>query len=94
MITYELDVFAWNALTDLYAKCGKIDIAHHVLTRIPKIDVVSWTIMIDGNGMNGCGEDVNTLFSQMYVARMKSNYGTFVARLLLACSHVGLVNEG
>uniref|UniRef100_A0A6V7QRH2 Pentatricopeptide repeat-containing protein n=1 Tax=Ananas comosus var. bracteatus TaxID=296719 RepID=A0A6V7QRH2_ANACO len=48
-----LDVFAANALEDMYAKSGALEDARCVFDRMPERDAASWNIMIDGDGGGG-----------------------------------------
>ncbi|GLJ14948.1 hypothetical protein SUGI_0243940 [Cryptomeria japonica] len=52
------DVMVWNALIDMYAKCGNVDDARQVFDRMPERDVVSWNAVIGGCGTNGCAMQV------------------------------------
>eukprot|EP01018_Ginkgo_biloba_P004838 Gb_17076 [translate_table: standard] len=90
---FELDIIVSNALIDMYAKCGSIWVAREVFDRMDQKDVVSWTAIITGCGMNGLGEEALTLFDQMQQTGLKPNHITFVA-ILSACSHAGLATEG
>eukprot|EP01018_Ginkgo_biloba_P030851 Gb_21555 [translate_table: standard] len=90
---YESDVSVGNALIDMYAKCGIIEVACHFFDKMSKRDVVSWNAIIGGYGMHGCGTDALALFYQMQQAGVRPNHITFVG-ILSACSHAGLVDEG
>ncbi|MCL7031099.1 hypothetical protein MKW94_028161 [Papaver nudicaule] len=46
-----------NALIDMYAKCGCIDLARDVFARLLERTVVSWTAMIYACAVNGHGRD-------------------------------------
>eukprot|EP01018_Ginkgo_biloba_P030278 Gb_21443 [translate_table: standard] len=89
----QCDSFLGNAVIDMYAKSGSIEIARQVFDKMSQRNVVSFTAMISGYGMHGLGEDALTLFNQMQLAGMKPDYITFIA-VLSACSHAGLVDEG
>eukprot|EP01018_Ginkgo_biloba_P015181 Gb_08060 [translate_table: standard] len=86
-------VFLFNALIDMYAKCGSIQDARNVFDSMSQRDVVTWTAMIAGYGMHGHGEDALSLFHQMQEVGTKPDHITFVS-VLSACSHAGLVYEG
>eukprot|EP01018_Ginkgo_biloba_P019045 Gb_02375 [translate_table: standard] len=90
---FESDLSLGNALIDMYAKCGRVDIARQLFDKMSERDVISWSSMIDGYGMNGHGEDALALFSQMRQTDVRPNHITFVS-VLSACSHAGLVDEG
>eukprot|EP01018_Ginkgo_biloba_P039546 Gb_03570 [translate_table: standard] len=90
---FELHVSVENALIDMYAKCGSIQVARHVFDKMPQRDVVSWNSMIAGYGMHGYGVDALAVHYQMQRACIEPDYVTFIA-VLFACSHAGLVDEG
>ncbi|KAH9330992.1 hypothetical protein KI387_003100, partial [Taxus chinensis] len=50
---------------DMYAKCGNIEIARQVFDTMPHRDVVAWTTMIVGYGINGHGREDVLLFKQL-----------------------------
>eukprot|EP00253_Pinus_taeda_P032881 PITA_32881 len=89
----EMDVSTGNALIDMYAKCGRLEIARRLFDKIPKRDIVSWNVMILGYGLHGQSKDAIALFSQLEQTGMKSDDITFIC-ILSACSHAGLVDEG
>eukprot|EP01018_Ginkgo_biloba_P016521 Gb_02086 [translate_table: standard] len=86
-------VILGNALIDMYSKCGSVELARRVFDNMSERDVVSWTAMIAGYGMQGNGEDAVKLFNQMQRSGMKPDHIAFVA-ILSACSHAGMVTEG
>eukprot|EP01018_Ginkgo_biloba_P006883 Gb_03551 [translate_table: standard] len=90
---FESNAFACSALIDMYAKCGSVEVARQVFDKMFVKDVVTWTAMIAGYGINGYGENALTLFRQMQQTNLKPNHVTFLA-VLSACSHAGLVAEG
>eukprot|EP01018_Ginkgo_biloba_P013187 Gb_32448 [translate_table: standard] len=87
------DIFVENALIDMYAKCGSIKMARDIFDKMHQRDVVSWTAMIAGYAMHGCGEQALILFEQMQHSGIKPNHVTFVC-VLSACCHAGLVDKG
>lgn len=82
-----------NALIDMYAKCGNIEMAWEVFGRLPCRSVVSWTSMVGALASHGHGEDALKLFSRMKEEEVKPNGFTFAA-VFTACRHSGLVEEG
>ncbi|KAM1714604.1 hypothetical protein ACFX11_025445 [Malus domestica] len=82
-----------NALIDMYAKCGNINLAKDVFQGLPHKSVVSWTSIIGACASHGHGDDALRLFSMMKEQCVKPNSFTFTA-VLTACRHVGLVEEG
>jgi pentatricopeptide repeat protein len=87
------DVFLGSSLIDMYAKCGSIDDACKVFSRIPRQDTISWTAMIIGYAMHGSGKDAVHLFEQMQHSGTKPDHVTFLG-VLSACCHAGLVDDG
>ncbi|KAA8525567.1 hypothetical protein F0562_007422 [Nyssa sinensis] len=82
-----------TALIDLYAKCGSIDKAYELFHGLQKKDLVAYTAMILGCGINGRANDAIKLFEEMMDAQIYPNLVTFTG-LLTAYNHVGLVEEG
>ncbi|XP_008243706.1 PREDICTED: pentatricopeptide repeat-containing protein At1g08070, chloroplastic-like isoform X1 [Prunus mume] len=82
-----------NALINMYAKCGNIDLAKDVFEGLPHKSVVSWTSIIGACASHGHGDDALMLFSMMKEQGTKPNSFTFTA-VLTACRHAGLVEEG
>eukprot|EP01018_Ginkgo_biloba_P014274 Gb_03222 [translate_table: standard] len=89
----ESDMCVANALVDMYAKCGSIENGCAVFDKMLEHDVVSWTVMIGGYAMHGCGKEAIELFEKMQHSGMKPNRATLVC-VLSACCHAGLVEEG
>eukprot|EP01018_Ginkgo_biloba_P022819 Gb_03626 [translate_table: standard] len=87
------DVFVGSALMDMYSKCGILEVARKLFDKMPDQNVVSWTSMIVGYAMHGCGKEALQLFEQMQHSGMQPNHVTFIG-VLSACCHAGLVDEG
>eukprot|EP01018_Ginkgo_biloba_P013166 Gb_21057 [translate_table: standard] len=87
------NVFVENALIDMYAKCGNIEKARYVFDKMHERNVISWTAMIAGYAMHGCGKEALKLFEEMQNSGVNPNHITFVC-VLSACCHAGLVEEG
>eukprot|EP01018_Ginkgo_biloba_P021391 Gb_16102 [translate_table: standard] len=90
---FQSDISVANALVDMYAKCGSIDKARNVFDKMHQRNTVSWTAMIAGYAMHGCGKEAIKLFEQMQQSGTNPNHVTLVC-VLSACCHAGLVNEG
>ncbi|WOK94607.1 hypothetical protein Cni_G03312 [Canna indica] len=87
------NVFVFNALIDMYAKCGNIVSASLLFERMPERDVVSWNSILTGYAQNGIGKQSLDAFERMVTIGIKPNHVTFLG-ILSACSHAGLVSEG
>ncbi|XP_052198338.1 pentatricopeptide repeat-containing protein At4g14820-like [Diospyros lotus] len=81
-----------NALIDMYAKSGNLDLARDVFSRLPYKSVVSWTSIIGACASHGHVDEALDLFSEMK-KEVRPNSFTFIA-VLTACRHSGLVEEG
>ncbi|GAA0138277.1 hypothetical protein LIER_00054 [Lithospermum erythrorhizon] len=89
----ENNVAVINALVDMYAKCGNLDFAKEVFSKLPYRTVVSWTAIIGAFASHGRGEEALNLFQQMKGEGIRPNSLTFIS-VLTACRHSGLVEEG
>jgi pentatricopeptide repeat protein len=87
------DIFVANSLVDMYAKCGSLEEARCLFDTMQRRDVVSWTSMIGGYAMHGCGKEALKLFKQMQHSGMNPNHVTLLC-VLSACCHAGLLDEG
>ncbi|KAL7166010.1 hypothetical protein ACSBR2_036802 [Camellia fascicularis] len=88
-----MDDHVATALIDLYAKCGSIDKAYNLFRGLQKKDLVAYTAMILGCGINGRANDAIKLFEEMMDVQIYPNLVTFTG-ILTAYNHVGLVEEG
>ncbi|KAI4369707.1 hypothetical protein MLD38_018121 [Melastoma candidum] len=86
------NVFIASSLVDMYAKCGKIEIAKSIFSNMKQHDLVSWTAIIMGCALHGQALDALKLFNEMEVSGVRPSYVSFIA-ILTACSHSGLVEE-
>ncbi|KAF9592462.1 hypothetical protein IFM89_014952 [Coptis chinensis] len=92
----EAEVSIRNSLIDAYSKCGSIGCASGIFheTQCSLKDAYSWTAVIAGLAMNGCGTEAVKWFYQMkLVAGVVPDAVTFIA-VLSACAHAGLLDEG
>eukprot|EP01018_Ginkgo_biloba_P040409 Gb_21270 [translate_table: standard] len=90
---FQYDVFVGNALVDMYAKCGSIEIARQEFDKMPQRNEVSWTAIIAGFAQNGRSEEALDLFVQMRLAGVKPNSKTF-ASVLPACANLASLKQG
>ena len=83
-----------SALIDMYAKCGKIDIAWSIFDSVEESSTSVWNSMVSGLAVHGRGRDALQLFNRMLETRgVAPDHVTFLG-LLTACSHSSLGEEG
>ncbi|KAK9287215.1 hypothetical protein L1049_015628 [Liquidambar formosana] len=87
------EVAVGTAILDMYSKCGAIEASRKAFDQIPHKNIVSWSAMIAGYGMNGLAHDALALLANMKMHGLKPNAVTTLC-VLSACSHGGLVDEG
>ncbi|OUZ99363.1 Protein kinase domain [Macleaya cordata] len=87
-----LDVSVSNSVVDMYLKCGLTEEAERRFSEISERTVVSWTVMINGYGKHGYGNEAVRLFEQMKLEKIDPDEVTYLA-VLSACSHAGLIEE-
>ncbi|KAL3737172.1 hypothetical protein ACJRO7_026006 [Eucalyptus globulus] len=93
VLKFDRDLILNNALLDMYCKCGSLEGANSVFSRMVERDVISWSTMIAGLAQNGCSLEAMRLLEQMKHSGTGPNYITMVG-ILFACSHAGLVEDG
>uniref|UniRef100_A0A5K0VZ11 Pentacotripeptide-repeat region of PRORP domain-containing protein n=2 Tax=Nymphaea colorata TaxID=210225 RepID=A0A5K0VZ11_9MAGN len=89
---FKVEGFMGNALIDMYAKCGCLDLARHVFHRMTMKHVSSWNAMIVGLAVHGQSEEALELFTAMEQTQIRPNMVTFLG-VLTACIHKGLRDE-
>ncbi|GFY98380.1 tetratricopeptide repeat (TPR)-like superfamily protein [Actinidia rufa] len=87
------DMLMLNSLVDMYGKCGRMDLAYRVFSRMEEQNVSSWTSMIVGYAMHGYVNNALDCFRCMRKAGVRPNNVTFVG-VLSACVHGGTVQQG
>lgn len=88
------NLFVCNAVLEMYAKCGKIDVAWKVFDEIGRFrNLCSWNSMIMGLAVHGQCHKAIQLYDQMLREGTLPDDVTFVG-LLLACTHGGMVEKG
>ncbi|PIN17470.1 hypothetical protein CDL12_09871 [Handroanthus impetiginosus] len=87
-----LDLFISNALTDMYAKCGRLDLAQTIFNISPR-DEVSYNILITGYSQtNECSKSI-TLFTEMETLGLNHDIVSYVG-FLSACANISAIKEG
>ncbi|CAL4996282.1 unnamed protein product [Urochloa decumbens] len=62
---YGLDMYVWNAVVGMYAKCGELEDARRVFDGMPARDVVSWNAMVSGYASAGMWGEAYELLRQV-----------------------------
>ncbi|KAL2511265.1 Pentatricopeptide repeat-containing protein [Abeliophyllum distichum] len=86
-------VTLYNALIDMYAKCGSTEKALDVFLEMPEKNIVTWNAIISALALHGCGFRSIELFEEMEAAGVHPDAVTFTG-LLSACCHSGLIDTG
>ncbi|XP_068647658.1 pentatricopeptide repeat-containing protein At2g22410, mitochondrial-like [Aristolochia californica] len=89
----KFDIFARNALMNMYMKCGDPGEALTIFHQTPDRDVFSWTALITGYVQGNQFKEALALFQEMHLSRIKPNEITLVS-LLSACSQMGALDQG
>ncbi|KAE8712557.1 Pentatricopeptide repeat-containing protein [Hibiscus syriacus] len=87
------DMLMSNSVIDMYGKCGRMELAYLVFSRMRERNVSSWTSMIVGYAMHGHVQEALDCFRCMREVGVRPNHVTFVG-VLSACVHGGKVEEG
>ncbi|KAI5081458.1 hypothetical protein GOP47_0004641 [Adiantum capillus-veneris] len=87
------DVVLGNAVVDMYAKCGFLNLAQQVFDHIPMQNVVTWTALISGYAEHGQGEEALRCFDLMQLKGVTPNATTFVCSLK-ACGSIQAEDKG
>ncbi|XVE89413.1 hypothetical protein DITRI_Ditri19aG0199800 [Diplodiscus trichospermus] len=82
-----------SAVLDMYAKCGRLDLAHHVFRRLSDRDSICWNSMITSCSQNGRPEEAIDLFRQM--GRIGTKYDSVsISAALSACANQPALHYG
>ncbi|KAK9106487.1 hypothetical protein Syun_022498 [Stephania yunnanensis] len=87
-----MDIILENSMISMYAKCGEIDGARSVFSRMMFRDLVTWNTMIMSFSYHGLAEEALDTFHAMQEAGSQPNSLTYLG-VLLACSHAGKVDQ-
>ncbi|XP_031395437.1 pentatricopeptide repeat-containing protein At4g16470 [Punica granatum] len=87
------NVVVSSALVDMYFKCSSLSDGHRAFDESLERNIVTWTALISGYGLNGRVMEVLESFHKMKIEGFRPNNVTFLA-VLSACSHGGLVDQG
>ncbi|KAF7148937.1 hypothetical protein RHSIM_Rhsim03G0201700 [Rhododendron simsii] len=82
-----------NTLVSMYSRCGNMEAALRVYSKMERLNLVSWTSIITGLAKHGFATRALEMFQEMLNADIKPNEVTYIA-VLSACSYVGMIDEG
>ncbi|OMO71909.1 hypothetical protein COLO4_27937 [Corchorus olitorius] len=86
-------VYVGTALLTFYAKCGDSKSARIIFDSMGEKNIVTWSAMIGGYGIQGDGSGSLKLFNDMVKENFEPNEVIFTS-ILSACSHTGRLGEG
>lgn len=86
------NVFIWNALTNMYAKCGDIDQAQWLFDQLVDKNLVSWNSMISGYLINGQPDKCIDFFHKMQLSGLNPDQVT-LSNVLTAHLRSGFIDE-
>ncbi|XP_073013500.1 putative pentatricopeptide repeat-containing protein At2g01510 [Typha latifolia] len=87
------DDLVGNALIDMYAKCGMLDVAEMIFIDKTDKNTVSWTAIISGYIQNGHCEEALRLLGEMRRAGLSPDRATF-SSILRASSSLAMIGLG
>ncbi|KAL2479673.1 Pentatricopeptide repeat-containing protein [Abeliophyllum distichum] len=82
-----------NALIDMYAKCGDLNMAWTLFESLQEKDIVSWNVMIGGYTHMSSYKKALEVFRQMQLENVEPNDVTFL-NVIPACAHLGALDLG
>ncbi|KAI5067683.1 hypothetical protein GOP47_0018211 [Adiantum capillus-veneris] len=87
------NIILGTALVDMYAKCGALSKAHLLLKEFSFRDVVLWGALMAGYVQQGHAKEALCCFKEMQDEGLTPDTVAF-SSVLLACSQLGLVEDG
>ncbi|XAR69772.1 hypothetical protein NMG60_11001490 [Bertholletia excelsa] len=88
----ESDLFVLAALVDMYAKCRVVEDAKQVFDKMPKRDLVTWTVMIGGYAECGNANESLALFDRMLEEGVVPDKVAMVT-VVNACAKMGALHK-
>jgi pentatricopeptide repeat protein len=82
-----------SAISYMYAKCGRLDLAHHIFGRMSERDTVCWNSMITSCSQNGKPEEAIELFRQMGMEGTRYDCVS-ISAALSACANLPSLRYG
>jgi pentatricopeptide repeat protein len=82
-----------NAAVDMYAKCGAVAEAQHLLDGLGRRDAISWSSLIGGYVQRGWNEGALRRFEEMKIEGLSPDAVTY-SHVLKACGGIGAIEKG
>lgn len=89
----QFDVFLNASLVDLYFKCGRVETAQNIFSKIAKNNVVAWNVMISGYVSAGYYLEALGIYNDMKLAGIKPDAITLTSALV-SCSQLAALEQG
>ncbi|KAG9446048.1 hypothetical protein H6P81_012176 [Aristolochia fimbriata] len=86
------DIFVSNALSDMYAKCGNLNLARNVFENSARDDVSYNILIVSYSQSVNCCESLH-LFHQMELAGLKYDVVSFMG-VISACANLNAIKQG
>ncbi|KAL6623638.1 hypothetical protein ACP70R_033517 [Stipagrostis hirtigluma subsp. patula] len=86
---YSADISIWNALVNLYARCGRCKDAYSLFEVVEHKDGITWNGLVSGFAQSGLYEEALKVFVQMGQAGVKFNVFSFVSSISASANLAG-----
>lgn len=93
LTTADSELQVGNAFVDMYAKCGRFEVASVIFDNLGSKSSVSWTALISAYVQLGLHDEALKLFNEMRGANVSGDQATF-ASTLRAAANLALVSLG
>ncbi|XP_037442190.1 pentatricopeptide repeat-containing protein At3g24000, mitochondrial-like [Triticum dicoccoides] len=87
------DVYVGSALLDMYARCGKMDMATAVFDKLDSKNGVSWNALISGFARKGDGESALMTFAEMLRNGFEATHFTY-SSVFSSIARLGALEQG
>ncbi|KAL6642198.1 hypothetical protein ACP70R_020379 [Stipagrostis hirtigluma subsp. patula] len=88
-----VNCFVATTLVEMYARCGRLDLAEQVFANVVDRDTRCYNAMLHGLAFHGHGCAALDLFDRMCLEKVPVDGVTMLA-VMCACAHAGMVDEG
>ncbi|KAI9082991.1 hypothetical protein K1719_035134 [Acacia pycnantha] len=88
-----IDLYVASGLINVYSKCGEMELAKHVLGKLPELDVVCWNSMIVGCSINSLDQEAFSFFKQMRESGITPSEFSYT-NILNSCAKLSSLLQG